>query len=96
VRDNGQHDRLIDTPSVRVSRWTLARGQSTGHHRHGHDYVVVPVTGGMLRVIDANGESTTMGQVAGEPYARSAGVEHEVVGADSGSVVFVEVEILMS
>jgi beta-alanine degradation protein BauB len=91
---DGQQDHLIQTPAVRVSRWTLARGQSTGRHRHEHDYVVVPVTGGTLTVIDAGGQSATMQQVAGEPYARSAGVEHEVVGADGGDVVFVEIELL--
>ncbi len=92
--DPGQQDSLIDLPAVRVSRWTLARGRSTGHHRHEHDYVVVPVTGGVLNVVDASGARKTMHQVAGEPYAGSAGVEHEVVGADDGDVVFVEVEIL--
>lgn len=90
----GHQELLIDTPAVRVWRWTLASGHSTGQHRHEHDYVVVPVTGGRLRVIDDAGESTTMQQVAGEPYARSAGVEHEVVGADSKDVVFVEAELL--
>lgn len=94
MHPSGQEDRLIETPSVRVSRWTLARDESTGRHRHEHDYVVVPVTGGALTVVDASGETAAMRQVAGEPYARGAGVEHEVVGADSGSVVFVEIEIL--
>lgn len=94
MHEVGQQERLIDTPAIRVWRWTLANGHSTGQHRHGYDYVVVPVTGGTLRVIDQAGESTAMHQVAGEPYARSAGVEHEVVGADSRDVVFVEVELL--
>lgn len=91
----GQQERLIDTPAVRVWRWTLASGHSTGQHRHEHDYVVVPITGGTLSVIDDAGGSTMMEQVAGEPYARQAGVEHEVVGADSRDVVFVEVELLI-
>ncbi|HCU95460.1 MAG TPA: cupin domain-containing protein [Actinobacteria bacterium] len=91
----GQQQRLIETPTVRVTRWTLPSGHGTGRHRHEHDYVVVPMTGGTLNVIDASGESTTMQQVAGEPYAGSAGVEHDVVGADSSNVVFIEVELLM-
>ncbi|MHB1430863.1 MAG: cupin domain-containing protein [Streptosporangiaceae bacterium] len=90
----GQQEHLIETPAARVWRWTLAPEHSTGHHRHEHDYIVVPVTGGVLSVTGADGETTTMRQVAGQPYAGSAGVEHEVVGADTVAVVFVEIEIL--
>jgi quercetin dioxygenase-like cupin family protein len=95
VHKVGHQELLIDTPAVRVWRWTLPSGRSTRQHRHEHDYVVVPVTGGRLRIIDHAGESATMQQVAGEPYAGSAGVEHEVVGADSKDVVFVEAELLV-
>ena len=33
-----------DTPEVRVTEWRLAPGAATGHHTHGMDYVIVPIT----------------------------------------------------
>ena len=37
-------DVQIDNDEVRVTEWRLAPGSATGHHRHGMDYVIVPVT----------------------------------------------------
>jgi len=37
-------DVQVDTPEVRVTEWRLAPGSATGHHVHGLDYVIVPVT----------------------------------------------------
>ena len=36
----------IDNARVIVTEWRFAPGAETGWHRHAHDYVVVPTTGG--------------------------------------------------
>jgi hypothetical protein len=84
----------VDSERVRVTTWTFAAaGAATGHHRHEFDYLVVPVTGGAFKVINADGSERTMDQVAGEPYLGTEGTEHDVVSASDGEVVFVEIEL---
>ena len=59
-----------DDDRVRITTWTFAAtGDATGHHRHGYDYIVVPVTGGTFTVTDLDGSVREMTQVAGEPYS---------------------------
>jgi quercetin dioxygenase-like cupin family protein len=82
----------IDDDRVRVTEWRFAPGAGTGWHRHDHDYVVVPMTTGRLRVASRQGEGTA-DLVAGQAYFRPAGVEHDVVNANAHEFVFVEVEV---
>ena len=89
-----QHVVNADDDHVRVITWTFpAAGTATGHHRHEHDYVVVPVTGGPFRVIEADGSARVMDQEAGAPYLGRAGTEHDVVSAGDRTAVFVEIEL---
>ena len=44
-----QNDRVI------VTEWRFAPGAETGHHVHGHDYVVVPLTSGLLKLEEPTG-----------------------------------------
>ena len=44
-----QNDRVI------VTEWRFAPGAETGHHVHAHDYVVVPLTSGILRLEEPKG-----------------------------------------
>ena len=48
----------VETSRVRVTERRLLPGESTGHHIHEYDYVVVPLTGGELTIVDAAGNST--------------------------------------
>ena len=84
--------RLLDNDRVRVVRWSFAPGEATGWHRHEFDYVIVPVTDGTL-LLDDGADETRAELVAGEPYFRPAGVEHDVANGGDESLVFVEVEI---
>ena len=55
------------------------------------DYVVVPMTTGTLVIRDADGERDN-NIVAGSPYFRKAGAEHNVINLSDDEVVFVEIE----
>ena len=81
-----------DTPEARVTEWRLPPGTATGHHRHDFDYVVVPMTTGVLTIVAAAGKSEAP-ITAGQSYFRKAGVEHDVQNATPREIVFVEVEI---
>jgi quercetin dioxygenase-like cupin family protein len=82
----------VDNERVRVTEWRFQPGAATGHHRHAHDYVVVPMTTGRLLLRDAAGERYAELQV-GKSYARSEGVEHDVINANDYEFVFVEIEL---
>ena len=83
----------IEDERFRVTEWRFAPGASTGWHRHAHDYVVVPLTTGTLRIVSAEGEQGVQ-LVAGASYTRLAGVEHDVVNASAAEFAFIEVERL--
>ena len=82
----------IDNDRVRVTEWRFAPGAHTGWHRHEHDYVVVPMTGGRLTLDTPDGIAHG-DLVAGVSYFRKAGVEHDVINDTDGEIVFVETEM---
>jgi quercetin dioxygenase-like cupin family protein len=84
---------LIDTPRVLATEWRFERGAETGWHRHGMDYVVVPMTTGNLLIEGPCGTETIVPLTAGKPYARNEGVEHNVVNASDHEFVFIEIEL---
>ena len=82
----------VDNDEVRITEWRFAPGAATGAHRHDYDYVVVPLTAGLLKAIGAAGEALAE-LVPGKAYFRKAGVEHDVVNAGAEPFAFVEVEL---
>ncbi|MCZ6474308.1 MAG: cupin domain-containing protein [SAR324 cluster bacterium] len=82
----------IDNARTRVSESRFAPGAATGHHRHEHDYVVVPLTTGRLKLVEPDGSESFAELTAGVPYFRKAGVEHNVINANGFEFVFVEIE----
>ena len=82
----------VDNDRVRVTEWRFAPGAATGFHRHEWDYTVVPMTTGTLAITGPAGD-TLAPLVAGEPYFRSAGVEHDVRNANPHEFVFIEIEL---
>lgn len=82
----------VDNDRVRVTEWHFGPGAATGWHRHDHDYVIVPLATGRLRIVSGQGESTAE-LAAGQAYFRAAGVEHDVVNADPHEFAFVEIEV---
>jgi len=57
----------IDDARMRVTEWRFAPGAATGFHRHAHDYCVVPLTTGTLRIESKDGVSEAP-LVAGRSY----------------------------
>ncbi len=82
----------INDEKVRVTEWTLAAGSSTGWHKHEMAYVIVPTSGGPLRIATPDGDVAAE-MVVGKPYIRPAGVEHDVINDGPGEVVFMEIEL---
>lgn len=82
----------IDNERLTVTEWRFPPGAETGWHRHAHDYVVVPVTGGTLRLQSEEG-TTTARLESGGSYFRRAGVEHNVINDNDFEFVFVEIEV---
>jgi beta-alanine degradation protein BauB len=84
---------LVENGRLIATEWRFAPGAETGWHRHGHDYLVVPMTTGKLLLEEPGGVSRTADLTTGKPYFREEGVEHNVVNANDFEFVFIEVEV---
>lgn len=83
----------VENDRVIVTEWRFAPGAETGDHVHGHDYVVVPLTSGTLRLAEPTGVRSVRLE-AGASYARPAGVAHNVINDNSYEFRFVEIELI--
>lgn len=84
----------LEDERFRVTEWRFAPGAQTGWHRHGHDYVIVPLTDGQLALDLPGGAQTSAALTHGVPYSRRTGVEHNVVNAGAAPLAFLEVEVV--
>ncbi|KAA0011309.1 cupin domain-containing protein [Billgrantia pellis] len=87
--------RQLEDDKVIVTRWDFLSGAETGWHRHLHDYVVVPLVDGVMRLHTPEGNHE-IDVKAGMSYRRLAGVEHNVINAGDGHFAFVEIELKAS
>jgi beta-alanine degradation protein BauB len=83
----------IDNEWARVTEWRFAPGAETGHHVHAHDYVVVPLTSGVLRLEEGGGAREAQ-LTSGVAYARQKGVTHNVINGNDFEFRFLEIERL--
>jgi quercetin dioxygenase-like cupin family protein len=83
----------IENEWARVTEWRFAPGAETGHHVHAYDYVVVPLTSGVLR-LEEGGEPREARLTSGVAYAREKGVTHNVINANDFEFRFLEIERL--
>lgn len=85
----------IENDRVKVTEWRFAkRGDNTGWHRHGYDYVVIPLFDGTLEIELGDGERVTAEMQNGIPYYRELGTEHDVINGNDFECAFVEIELL--
>jgi len=84
---------MISNDRFKVTEWRFAPGAETGWHRHQHDYVIVPMTTGRL-LLEEQGGNRYAELRTGEPYFRPLGVEHNVINANEGEFVFIEIEAI--
>ena len=87
---------LVENARSIATEWRFTPGAETGWHRHGHDYLVVPMTTGHLMLEEPGGVSRTVELTTGKPYFREEGVEHNVVNASPHEFVFIEIEMKRS
>lgn len=83
----------IDEPHVKVTHYLFQPGEETGWHTHAHDYVIVPVTDGLLHLETPDGPSQAALK-QGVSYNRSAGVNHNVINGGEEPLAFVEIEFI--
>lgn len=84
----------LEDDRFKVTEWQFAPGAETGWHRHGHDYVIVPLTDGTLG-LDLPGDQRLEAQLTRHiPYSRREGVEHNVTNAGADYLAFLEVEVV--
>jgi len=82
----------LETDRVVVTEWRFDPGAETGSHSHDRDYVVVPLTSGVLEIVAAGASSESVLE-CGVSYARSAGVEHNVLNPNNFEFRFIEIEL---
>jgi len=86
---------LVENERVRVTEWRFAKkGDNTGWHQHGYDYIVVPLFDGCLEIETEDGGKTISKLEHGVPYFRTAGVRHDVISANDFNCAFIETELL--
>ena len=82
----------VENARVIVTEWRFSPGAETGHHVHAHDYVVVPLTSGTLRLVSESGVTEAKLE-SGVSYSRKAGVAHNVINVNDYEFRFVEIEL---
>ena len=83
---------FVDNDRVIVTEYRFQPGQNTGWHRHRHDYVVVPLMDGKVK-LETNDGSSFAEMKKGVPYFRYEGVEHDVINAGDSEYAFIEIEL---
>ncbi|MDX2155680.1 MAG: cupin [Hyphomicrobiaceae bacterium] len=83
---------LDDGPRVRIVRYTLPPGGSTGWHRHELDYIIVPYQDCRVQVVTPSGRVEAE-MLRDKPYYREKGVEHDVTSLSDKPFSFLEIEI---
>ncbi len=82
----------VENERVIVTEYRLGPGDNTGWHTHGHDYVIVPLADGKLK-LDTPAGMTLADMKKGVPYFRKKGVEHDVINASESDYSFIEIEL---
>ena len=82
----------VDDDRVLATEWAFAPDAETGWHRHGMDYMVIPLEDGVLHAEMPDGSVMEAVLTKGVPYTRPEGVEHNVMNASGKAFSFLEIE----
>ena len=85
---------LIDNDKAKVTEWSFEVGDSTGHHIHEYNYIVVPMLDGELKILDRNNKESISKLTKGGAYYRDKGVEHNVFNNNNFPYSFIEIELI--
>ena len=85
---------LIEKDKAKVTEWSFEIGDSTGHHIHEYNYIVVPMLDGELRILDKDNNETISKLTKGGAYYRDKGVEHNVFNNNNFPYSFIEIELI--
>ena len=85
---------LIDNDKVKVTEWSFEVSDSTGHHIHEYNYIVVTMLDGELRIVDKDNNETISKLTKGGAYYREKGVEHNVLNNNNIPYSFIEIELI--
>ena len=83
----------IEDRYVKVTRRDFPPGAETGWHTHKLNYIVVPLTEGILNAELPNGCPVQNNPTVGASYMRAAGVNHNVINGNDEPYSFVEIEL---
>ena len=85
---------LINNDKVQVTEWSFEIADSTGHHIHEYNYIIIPMLDGELKILDKDkNESISKLSKGGSNY-RDKGVEHNVFNNNNFPYSFIEVELI--
>ena len=84
---------IIDNDKIRVTNWFFKPGESTGKHIHEYDYVIVPMSDGVLKIINEDGTVSLSKLNKGFPYFKQKGTKHNVINNNNFAYSFIELEI---
>ncbi len=82
----------IDDARFKATEWRFEPGAETGWHVHGHDYVIVPLGDGRLRLEEPGDVVRGTDLYRHVPYSRRTGVAHNVINDSDAPLAFLEVE----
>ena len=93
IRKKAKATIQINNKRVKVTRWDFAPRAETGWHTHKMDYIVVPLTKGILNAELPDGSTVKNKLNVGASYARPSGVNHNVVNINEWPYSFIEIEL---
>ena len=85
---------LINNNKVKVTEWSFEIGDSTGHHIHEYNYIVVTMLDGELKILEKDNKEKISKLSKGGSYYRDKGVEHNVFNNNNFPYSFIEIELI--
>ena len=93
IRKKAKPTIQINDSRAKATRWDFAPGAETGWHTHEMDYIVVPLTKGMLTAELPDGSTVENKLNIGESYARTKGINHNIINMNDWPYSFIEIEL---